>query len=76
MNWDIVKGNAKQLQGMLKQKWAKLTDDDLQLVSGKSEVFLGRLQERLGIRRDEIELTLDSMLKQLGKPTHTHTRPH
>lgn len=30
MNEDIVKGDWKQITGKLKQKWGKLTDDDLQ----------------------------------------------
>lgn len=62
MNWDIVKGNAKQLRGIVKQKWAKLTDDDLGLLAGKSEEFFGRLQERMGVGRDVAEKELDTMI--------------
>jgi hypothetical protein len=29
MNWDRAAGDWKQLKGKVKQKWAKLTDDDL-----------------------------------------------
>ena len=37
MNWDQVAGNWKQLKGQVKEKWGKLTDDDLDVVAGKSE---------------------------------------
>jgi len=33
-------------QSKLKQKWAKLTDDDLQFVEGKQEELVGRIQKR------------------------------
>lgn len=66
MNWDVIKGNAKQLSGVVKQKWGKLTDDDVKLLGGKSEEFFGRLQERMGIARDVAERELDEMLKKIS----------
>lgn len=62
MNWDQLKGQAKQVGGKLKEKWGKLTDDDLKLLEGKKEVFLGKLQERIGISKEEAEKQLDAML--------------
>lgn len=65
MNWERVRGEAKQVRGLLKQKWAKLTDDDLLLLEGKKEVFIGRLQERTGIEKDEVERQFDALLARL-----------
>lgn len=65
MNWEWVRGEAKQIGGMLKQKWAKLTDDDLLLLEGKKEVFLGRLQERSGLAKDQVEKEFDALLSSL-----------
>ena len=62
MNWDRIEGNWKQAVGNVKQKWAKLTDDDLGLVEGKREVLAGRIQERYGIGKDEAEKQIDSWL--------------
>ena len=67
MNWDIVKGNAKALRGVVKQKWAKLTDDDLGLLAGKSDEFFGRLQQRMGIKRDDAERELDRMIESIDQ---------
>ena len=53
MNQDIIKGKWAQLSGKLKEKWGKLTDNDLQRADGSSEYLAGRLQERYGIARDE-----------------------
>ncbi len=47
-DWNIIKGN-------LKQKWAKLTDDDLQFIDGKQDELLGRIQKRTGETREAVE---------------------
>ena len=44
MNEDRIKGQWKQLAGKLKEKWGKLTDNDLQRADGSSEYLAGRLQ--------------------------------
>ena len=43
------------MKGKLKQRYAQLTDDDLLYLEGKEEELLGRLQQRLGKTRAEIE---------------------
>jgi len=53
MNGDRIKGQWKQLNGKLKSRWGKLTDDDLQVADGNAEYLAGKLQERYGIARDE-----------------------
>ena len=60
MNWDQVSGNWKQFKGVVKEKWGKLTDDDLDVISGKRDQLIGKLQEKYGIAKDEAEKELDS----------------
>ncbi|GKX56006.1 UPF0337 protein YjbJ [Leminorella grimontii] len=55
MNWDIVEGNWKQLKGAVKEKWGKLTDDELDQIAGRREQLVGRIQESYGISKDEAE---------------------
>lgn len=55
MNEDIAKGNLRQLTGKIKQKWAKLTDDDLQQAEGNMEYLYGKLQQYYGLARDKAE---------------------
>jgi uncharacterized protein YjbJ (UPF0337 family) len=52
-----TKGDWHIIKGKLKQKWAKLTDDDLQYVEGGCEELFGRIQERTGESREAIETT-------------------
>jgi uncharacterized protein YjbJ (UPF0337 family) len=56
MNWDVVEGNWKQFKGHVKEKWGKLTDDNLDAIAGKREQLAGRLQEAYGITKDQAEL--------------------
>lgn len=63
MNWDQVEGNWKQLTGKVKEKWGKLTDDDLTVIGGKRDAFVGRVQERYGIAKDEAERQVDDFWK-------------
>ena len=50
-----IKGDWNIAKGKLKQKWAALTDDDLQYVEGKQDELLGRIQKRTGETREAVE---------------------
>ena len=50
-----IKGDWNITKGKLKQKWAKLTDDDLQFAEGKNEELYGRIQKRTGETREAVE---------------------
>ena len=55
MNWDRIQGNWKQVVGKAKAQWGKLTDDDLDIVAGRREQLAGKIQERYGIAKDDVE---------------------
>ena len=58
MNWDQIEGKWKEMTGKVQQQWGKLTNDDFDVMDGKREQFLGKLQERQGIARDAAEKQL------------------
>ena len=55
MNRDQMQGNWKQFRGKVKEKWGKLTDNDLDMINGQQEQLVGKIQERYGIAREEAE---------------------
>ncbi len=55
MNTLEIKGDWNITKGKLKQKWAKLTNDDLEFAEGKQEELLGRIQKRTGESREAVE---------------------
>jgi uncharacterized protein YjbJ (UPF0337 family) len=63
MNWDQIEGKWKQLRGSARQQWAKLTDDDLEYIAGNRDRFVGRLQERYGIAKEEAQRQSDEWLR-------------
>jgi uncharacterized protein YjbJ (UPF0337 family) len=60
MNWDQIAVNWKQVKGKVKEKWGKLTDDDLEVIEGKKDQLIGRLQERYGYSKEQAEKELNS----------------
>ena len=62
MNKLEVKGNWNIAKGKLKQRWAKLTDDDLRFVEGAQDELIGRIQRRTGEKREAVEKALHEAL--------------
>ena len=67
MNWDRVEGQWKQMRGSAREKWGKLTDDDLDQIAGKRDKLVGLLQERYGIARDEAETRAEAWAASLAE---------
>jgi uncharacterized protein YjbJ (UPF0337 family) len=62
MNWETISGRWTEMKGKLRSKWGKLTDDDVEVIAGKKDVLVGRLQQRYGLQRDEAERDVDRWL--------------
>ena len=60
MNHDRLEGNWKQVKGKVKEQWGKLTGDDLDVIAGRRDQLLGRIQQRHGVAKDEAERQLDT----------------
>ena len=55
MIWYQLAGDWKQFTGKVKQRWGKLTDDDLTTFGGKSDQLARILQQKYGFGRDQAE---------------------
>ena len=58
MNWDQIAGNWKQVKGVVRERWGKLTDDDVDVIAGKRDILLGKIQEKHGVAREVAEKEL------------------
>lgn len=63
MNEDIFKGKWNQIKGQVKQQWGKLTDDDLDRISGQRDEIIGLIQERYGWERNRAESEYNDFMK-------------
>lgn len=55
MNWDRINGNWKQTKGKVKEHWGKLTDDQLDVIAGRRDQLVGKIQETYGLAKDDAE---------------------
>jgi uncharacterized protein YjbJ (UPF0337 family) len=55
MKWYEIAGDWQQFTGLVKEKWGKLTDDDLTTFSGKSDQLAGLLQQKYGYAKEQAE---------------------
>ena len=65
MNDLNIKGNWNQIKGKLQQKFGDLTNDDLMFIEGKENELLGRLQNRLGKKKEEVIDEIKTLIKDL-----------
>ena len=65
MNWDQIEGKWKQFAGKAKEKWGKLTDDDLDVIRGKRDQLVGKIQERYGIAKEVAEHQVEEFTHSL-----------
>ena len=61
-----IKGDWNITKGKLKQKWAQLTDDDLQYTDGKVDELVGRIQKRTGESQAAIEKAFKESCSDCG----------
>jgi uncharacterized protein YjbJ (UPF0337 family) len=71
MNWDQIQGNWMQVKGRLRERWGKLTDQDLESIGGKKDRLLGALKERYGLEAEkashEVERWIDTLEEKIKK---------
>ena len=70
MNQDAFEGNWIQLKGKVREQWGKLTGDDLDVIAGKRDQLVGKLQERYGLAKEAVEEQVkDFESRYPGTPT-------
>jgi uncharacterized protein YjbJ (UPF0337 family) len=65
MNSDQLEGKWKQVKGEVREKWGKLTDDDIHVVAGRREQLIGKVQERYGLAKEEATKQVDAFVKNI-----------
>lgn len=71
MNREQLEGNWKQLKGHAREKWGKLTDDDLDEIKGRQQILVGKIQERYGSKVEEAKKQVEAwMAEQDHKRNH------
>ena len=61
---DVLKGKWMEIKGGIKEKWGKMTDDDLTQVEGQAEKLLGILQKRYGYTKEKAEQEYNDFIRR------------
>ncbi len=64
MNKDVMQGKWKQMRGEIKQKWGRLTDNDIDQAQGNADKLAGLLQEKYGYSHDKAEQEARDFINQ------------
>ena len=65
MDWNRIEGNWKQFKGQAKEKWGRLTDDDLDVINGRQEQLEGKIQERYGLAKHDAKREVETWYNSL-----------
>jgi uncharacterized protein YjbJ (UPF0337 family) len=65
MNWDQLQGEWMQVKGRLRERWGKLTDQDIESIGGKKDRLLGALRERYGLEADKATREVEGWMSNL-----------
>jgi len=58
----MLKAQWLQMRGKVKEKWGKLTDDDLDTISGQFDQLVGTIQEKYEMTRSKAEAEVNEFL--------------
>jgi uncharacterized protein YjbJ (UPF0337 family) len=67
MNSEQFEGKWKQLKGQVREKWGKLTDDDVHVIAGRREELIGKIQERYGIAKEKATKEVDDYVSTFNE---------
>ena len=63
MNSDQLQGKWKQMKGSVKERWGKLTDDDISTINGQTDQLIGRIQQRYGLAKEDAHRQVDDWMR-------------
>jgi uncharacterized protein YjbJ (UPF0337 family) len=66
MNWEQLEGKWKRYKGIIKEKWGKLTDSDLDVIAGKRDQLIGRIQERYGMTKEQAQREVKDYIRTMS----------
>lgn len=67
MNWEQIEGKWKETKGSVREQWGKLTDQDLEVIAGKKDRLLGKLQQAYGFGKEKASENVDQWLATYDK---------
>jgi len=67
MDWGHLEENWKNFSASVKEKWAKLSDEEIADLKGKREQLEAKIHEVYGHAKEEVKKDVDAWLTALKK---------
>lgn len=64
MNNDMIQGSWEQIKGNAQKKWGELTDDELDQIGGDKNILMGKIQEKYGKAKEEVQKEIEEFERQ------------
>lgn len=65
MDKEKMIGNWNEIKGKVKEKFGKLTDDDIMQIQGKRDQLVGAIQKKYACSKEKAESDLNSFMTNL-----------
>lgn len=65
MNWDIIEGSWMQYKGRIKAHWGELTNGEIDMIAGRRDELIGRIQDAYGISREKADKQILAFFKNI-----------
>lgn len=66
MDWDRICRNWTHWKGRVRERWGKLTDDELTAIGGRRDALVGGIRKAYGLSRDAAERQLRNWERTVG----------
>lgn len=66
MNRDLIAGQWREIKGDVRNRWARITDDDLERADGNFDYLVGLVQTHYGMIREVAERQVRDFGRRLG----------
>lgn len=70
MTWEHVQGDWQRARARVRERWGKLTDQDLERIGGAKDRLVAALKERYGYEKDramkEIEVWTETLEQKIS----------
>ena len=66
MDWDRISANWPHWKSRIRERWGRLSDDELDVIAGERERLVGRIQQAYGLAPREAERQLRNWERNLA----------
>lgn len=60
MDWEAIEANWQHYKALVRERWGRITADELEAIAGRREQLASHIQQIYGISRDAAQMQVES----------------